>query len=320
MTSVQFAYRLKAQHKGGLNTFKMRMKNVVAIAFVLVVTAISGAAQDQNPPNSQPAAPAHLGIMGADAIDFALNDLDGNKVELQKLRGKVVLLNFWDSRCSPCVAALPDVEKLSKEFKDKGLVTLGVDGENAQDARKFVKNKGYSFATLIDEGREVSRKYEISEMPHFIIINREGKVKWRMSISGYGPGPVRKLRDVVEMILNGMEPPLPFSHPSPNIPIPQDVREAVDTPANKALLARAIKRVMPRYSREASAARAQGVVLVEVTVSESGKVIEARAVSGPELLREPAIQAAKQWEFSPAEATVKGLLFFTLATHSTYRY
>src|SRR5215510_4636762 len=56
MTLVQVAYRLKARQKRGLNMFKMRMKNVAAIAFVLVVTAISGAAQDQNPPNSQPAA------------------------------------------------------------------------------------------------------------------------------------------------------------------------------------------------------------------------------------------------------------------------
>lgn len=61
---------------------------------------------------------------------------------------------------------------------------------------------------------------------------------------------------------------------------------------------------------------------VEVTVSESGKVIEARAVSGPELLREPAIRAAKRWGFSPAEAPVKGILVFTFATatHTTHRY
>jgi TonB family protein len=291
------------------------MKNVVAVAFVLVVATISGVARDQRQPDSQPAAPAHFAIMGADAIDFALNDLDGNKIELQKLRGKVVLLYFWDSRCNRCVAVLPDIKRLHQDFKDKGLVTLGVDGENAQDAREFVKNKGYSFATLIDEGREVSRKYEVSEMPNFIIINREGKIKWRMS--GYGPGPVRKLRDVVEMILNGMEPPRPFSPPSPNIPT--DVREAMSTPANKALLARAIKRVIARYPREAGEAGAQGLVAVEVTVSESGKVIEARAVSGPELLREPAIRAANQWEFSPAEAPAKGILIFTFATH-TQRY
>jgi TonB family protein len=297
--------------------FRTRMKNVAVATFVLVVTVIFGVAQDQRQPDSQPAAPAHFAIMGTEAIDFALNDLDGNKFELQKFRGKVVLLFFWDSQCSRCVAVLPDIKRLHQDFKDKGLVTLGVYGENAQDAREFVKNKGYSFATLIDEGREVSRKYEVSEMPNFIIINREGKIKWRMSISGYGPGPVRKLRDEVEMILNGMEPPRPFTYPTPDIP--PDVREAMSTPSNKALLARAIKRMRARYSREASVAGAQGVVLVEVTVSESGKVIEARAVSGPELLREPATQAAKQWEFSPAEATVKGLLLFTFATRTTYR-
>src|SRR5262245_12317567 len=53
MTLVQFAYRLKAQHKGGLNMFKMRIKNVLAVAFVLVVTAISCAAQDPNRAASQ---------------------------------------------------------------------------------------------------------------------------------------------------------------------------------------------------------------------------------------------------------------------------
>src|SRR5499426_1477417 len=63
MTLVQFAYRLKAQHKGGLNMFKTRMKNVAAIAFVLVVTAISGAAQDPNRANSQTTAPDAKAIL-----------------------------------------------------------------------------------------------------------------------------------------------------------------------------------------------------------------------------------------------------------------
>jgi TonB family protein len=296
------------------------MNNVAAVALVLAGAIISGAAQDQRQPDSQPAAPAQSDLIGKKAMDFALNDLDGNKVELQSFRGKVVLLNFWYSRCGPCVAALSEVEELSKDFKDKGLVAFGVDGENAQVAREFVKNKGYSFATLIDEGREVSRKYEVSGMPHFFIIDREGRIRWRLS--GYGPtgpGSRRSLRNAVEMVLKGIDPPRTYV-PSP--PMPPDVREATDTPANKALLARAIKRVKARYSREASAAHAQGVVLVEVTVSESGKVIEARAVSGPELLREPAIQAAKQWEFSPAEAPAKVFLVFTFATatFTTHRY
>jgi TonB family protein len=303
------------QLKGGPSMFKTRIKNVVAVAIFLALMVISGAAQNQRQPDSQPAAPALSDLIGKKAIDFALNDLDGNKVELQSFRGKVVLLNFWYSRCPPCVAALPEVEELSKDFKDKGLVALGVDGENAQVAREFVKNKGYSFATLIDEGKEVSRKYEVSGTPHFFIIDRKGRIKWRKS--GYSPddrGNLRSLRNAVEMVLNGIDPPRAYV-PTPDFPTPPDVREAMSAPSNKALLARAIKREKARYSREAREAGAQGLVAVEVTVSESGKVIEARAVSGPELLHEPAIQAAKRWEFSPAEAPAKGILIFTFATY-----
>ncbi|MBO0727020.1 MAG: TonB family protein [Blastocatellia bacterium] len=300
--------------------FRMRMKNVAAVAFVLAGAVISGAAQDQRQPDSQPAAPAQSDLIGKKAIDFALNDLDGNKVELQSFRGKVVLLIFWDTRCRPAVTALPEIEELSKDFKDKGVVALGVDSENAQVAREFVKNKGYSFATLIDEGKEVERKYEASAMPHFFIIDRKGKIKWRLS--GYSPadrGNRRSLRNAVEMVLKGMDPPRAYI-PSP--PMPPDVSEALSTPSNKALLARVIKREKVIFPREVGEAAKQGVVAVEVTVSESGKVIEARAVSGPELMREPAIRAAKQWEFSPAEAPAKGILVFTLATatYTKYRY
>lgn len=289
------------------------MKNVVVVTFVLIVTVISGAAQDRRQPDSQPAAPAQSDLIGKKAIDFTLNNLDGNKVELQSFRGKVVLLNFWGSRCPPCVAALPDIEKLSEDFKDKGLVTLGVDGENAQVAREFVQDKGYTFATLIDEGKEVQSKYGASATPHFLVIDRKGKVRWRTE--GYGPSDSIRLRNAVEMVLKGMDP-TPGRFYQHNIDIPADARAAMATPSNKALLARAIKRAHARYSREARQARAQGAVVVEITVSESGKVIEARAVSGPESLREPAIQAAKQWEFSPAEAPAKGLLLFTFATRS----
>src|SRR5215475_3467032 len=303
--------------------FRMRMKNVAAVAFVLIITAISGAAQDQNPPDSHPATPAQSDLIGKKAIDFALNDLDGNKVELQSFRGKVVLLIFWDTRCRPAVTALPEIEELSKDFKAMGVVAPGVDSENAQVAREFIMNKGYSFATLIDEGKEVERKYEASAMPHFFIIDRKGKIKWRLS--GYSPadrGNRRSLRNAVELVFKGMDPPRSYVPDVSTASLPPDVREALSSPSNKALLARVIKREKVIFPREVGQAVKQGVVAIEITVSESGKVIEARADSGPELMREPAIQAAKQWEFSPAEAPAKGILVFTLATatYTTHRY
>ncbi|MDX2030810.1 MAG: energy transducer TonB [Blastocatellia bacterium] len=76
-----------------------------------------------------------------------------------------------------------------------------------------------------------------------------------------------------------------------------------------------IKRVQPTYPDVAKAARAEGAVQVQVNVSETGQVTEATAVSGHPLLRDAAVEAARQWEFKPTElqgkaVKVQGILTF----------
>jgi TonB family protein len=83
----------------------------------------------------------------------------------------------------------------------------------------------------------------------------------------------------------------------------------------KVIQGSALKKVSPAYSEEAKAAGVSGEVQVEVTISEEGRVIEAIIISGPELLRDAALQAAKQWVFKPtkldgAPVKVRGILTF----------
>jgi TonB family protein len=78
---------------------------------------------------------------------------------------------------------------------------------------------------------------------------------------------------------------------------------------------RAVKKVQPLYTPEAKAAKVSGTVRVQILVSEEGNVIEAVIVEGPELLRESALAAARQWVFSPIELAgrpvkVAGVLSF----------
>ena len=63
---------------------------------------------------------------GKDAAAFTLRDLEGKPVDGQSLKGKVVVLAFWATWCGPCVKELPQIEKLHREFKDKGVVVLGI--------------------------------------------------------------------------------------------------------------------------------------------------------------------------------------------------
>lgn len=77
----------------------------------------------------------------------------------------------------------------------------------------------------------------------------------------------------------------------------------------------AIKKVQPKYPKEAKKARVSGAVQVQVLIAETGKIISAEAISGPELLRKDSVKAAKKWVFKPTELSgvpvkVQGILTF----------
>src|SRR5436853_3946888 len=81
----------------------------------------------------------------------------------------------------------------------------------------------------------------------------------------------------------------------------------------------ATKRVAPVYPPSAKAAKVSGAVVVEVTIDEAGKVIEARAISGHPLLKDSAIEAAREWTFSPTQLSgvpVKVIGTLTFNFHS----
>ncbi len=83
--------------------------------------------------------PPIAGLTGKEAAGFKLKDINGKEFNLHSLRGNVVLLDFWATWCGPCLVELPHIEKLHREFKDKGLVVLGINAEEAEVASAFMK-------------------------------------------------------------------------------------------------------------------------------------------------------------------------------------
>lgn len=113
---------------------------------------------------------------GKPAPDFTLRTLDGKKVSLSELKGKVVLVNFWATWCPPCREEMPLFEKVYKKYKDKGFEILAVSTDSSvEPVKKFVEEFNVSFPVLLDDGK-VSSLYSIQGLPTSFLIDREGKV------------------------------------------------------------------------------------------------------------------------------------------------
>ncbi len=123
-----------------------------------------------------------VGIKVGDmAPNFNLKDLNGKDVNLKNLRGKIVLIDFWDTWCPPCVRALPHLQEIHMETMDQDIVIVAVaagrDGDSA--VRSFIKKNGYSFTTVVAD-RSVLDSYKIGGIPATFIIDAKGIIhsKW----------------------------------------------------------------------------------------------------------------------------------------------
>ncbi len=138
---------------------------------------------------------------GFPAPNFTLKTPQGETYQLSDLRGKGVLVNLWATWCPPCKAEMPTIEKIYGEYKDKGLVVLGINSTVQDDPSAiapFIRQYNLTFPILLDETGEVSSIYELRSLPTSFFIGRDGVI--REVIIG-GPMSEALLRARVEEIL-----------------------------------------------------------------------------------------------------------------------
>jgi len=124
--------------------------------------------------------------VGASALDrgdrapeLGLADLEGNRISIASLRGKVVVVDFWATWCEPCREELPVLNRLYREHQDDGLVVVGVSVDNSADnVREFLREMPLQFPIVHDEGHQIAGRYGPSQMPTSYIIDRRGVVRY----------------------------------------------------------------------------------------------------------------------------------------------
>ena len=113
----------------------------------------------------------------APAVKLAL--LGGGKLDLGALAKKnIVVLDFWATWCGPCQEAMPIIEKVTANFKDKGVLLYAVNvGEPAAEVGKFIADSGLHMNVALDEDTAVARAYKANSIPLSVLVGKDGTVQ-----------------------------------------------------------------------------------------------------------------------------------------------
>ena len=145
------------------------LAGVAAAVAVIVALLAAGLGRDPSVTTSP--------LVGRMAPNFTLSQLDGPPVTLSKLRGQVVIINFWASWCVECKVEQAALDQTWQQFQDSGVVVLGVDFQDAIGAaRSYVRTDGLTYPVVEDAGSKTALAYGLRGVPETFVVNRYGRI------------------------------------------------------------------------------------------------------------------------------------------------
>ena len=170
---------------------------------VAVTVLVSTWAALLAPMHAQAGAPP---AQGQQAPALAGHSFSGEAFDLSALRGRVVVLNLWASWCEPCRAEMPLLDALQRDYRDRGVVVLGLsadDRHDRKDALKAAQGVGYMTGMLAEITNNGFGSPQV--LPLTYVIDRAGTVTAVLR-ANRGPVSVDQLHSAVEQALAGPTP------------------------------------------------------------------------------------------------------------------
>jgi len=141
---------------------------------VLIFALTMGSALAAQPPGAARAARLHQ------LPDFSLTGLDGKTVTPSDLRGKVVLLDFWETWCVPCRYQARILEGLWPDYQGSDVRFLAVDvSEDLEIVRRFVSKHPFNYPVVRDAEQKLSNQLGIVGLPSLVVVDRSGRIVYQ---------------------------------------------------------------------------------------------------------------------------------------------
>ena len=171
------ANKTKHTKRGSTTSLVAMLVILLALVAAIIFWPVEASANSavQQPQDIESTTLIHAGDV---APDFTVEMLDGKRVTLSSLRGKVVLVSFWATWCPPCRQEMAHMQEgVIDRFAGSDLVVLPISrGEKRETVEKFIEKMGYGFPVGLDIDQSIYSKYASNYVPRSVVINREGKV------------------------------------------------------------------------------------------------------------------------------------------------
>ncbi len=142
------------------------------------------------------------------APEFSMTTFDGLRVTSSELKGQVLVVNFWASWCVPCRDEAPALQRAWEQYRDRGLVIVGVDYvDTGPEAKNFIAEFKQTYPNGPDVGTRISQAYHISGVPETYFIGKDGKLLAGIDANGHangnwiGPVPEDALNARIQQLL-----------------------------------------------------------------------------------------------------------------------
>lgn len=126
--------------------------------------------------------PAVEDLLGQRRPDFTLSDMHGKLVSARDFDGRIWLVNFWATWCTPCVEEMPMLSRLQQENEDRGLQVVGIALDDAERAAEFAAGLAISYTVLVGKTDVVltGRRFgnATGMLPFSVLIDSDGVIRW----------------------------------------------------------------------------------------------------------------------------------------------